>query len=212
MKKLSVFIMALGVLFVSCKEKAKEDKIKEVVEETQEIADASYNVNVETSTLNWIGFKPTGAHNGSVEIKNGSVIIKDGKLSAGNFVFDMNTIKDLDMPEDDEYNAKLVGHLKSADFFDIENNPTSTFTITEVINGDEIIVKGTLTIKGISKPIDFPVTIKKTESGIEFSGEAFEINRTDFDIKFKSQKFFNDLKDQFINDEIVISFSLNASK
>lgn len=212
MKKISVFIVILSVLFVSCKEKVKEEKVNEVIENSGIIADALYKVNPNTSTLNWKGFKPTGSHNGTVNLKGGILNVREGKLVDGKIVFEMNTIKDLDIPENDEYNAKLVGHLKSADFFDVENNPTATFVITEVVEGDEIIVSGNLTIKEITKLIQFPVSLKSTESGIELSSKEFKIDRTDFDIKFKSQKFFNDLKDQFINDEIVISFNLNASK
>ena len=209
MKKLSVIALVFSVLFISCKEKAKEEKVEVVTEKAQVIADASYSVNSESSTLNWKGFKPTGTHNGTVAIKEGVLKVKDGKLTGGKVVFDMNTITVLDIPADDEYNAKLVAHLKSGDFFDVENNSTSTFEITE-IEGETL--KGNLTIKAITKPIQFPVTITNTDSGIKLSGTTFKIDRTEFDIKFKSQKFFNDLKDKFINDEFEISFDLTASK
>lgn len=216
MKKLSVFILGLSVLFISCKEKTKEEKVNEVevtIKEIQKIADAVYMVNSKTSILNWKGFKPTGTHNGTVTVNEGSMEIKGGKLIAGKFVFDMNTITVLDMPEDDEYNAKLKGHLKSGDFFDVENNPTSTFEIVEVANkSDEIFIKGNLTIKGITKSIEFPAELKVTDTGVKLTGNAFKIDRTEFDIRFKSQKFFNDLKDQFINDEFEISFEINVSK
>jgi len=214
MKKLNVIILILSVLFISCKEKAKEEKnTEEVKTDVQEIPDAIYSVDTESSELIWIGFKPTGAHNGTVAVKEGSLEIIGGKLTTGKFEFDMNTITVLDMPEDDEFNAKLKGHLKSGDFFDVENNPTSTFEIVVVDSkSEEIYIKGNLTIKGITKSIEFPVQLTAFDDGVKLTSKAFKIDRTEFDIRFKSQKFFNDLKDQFINDEFEISFEINASK
>jgi len=177
--------------------------------EVQGIADANYTANTEASVLNWKGFKPTGTHNGTVAIKNGTFEVKEGKLVGGNFVFDLNAITVLDIPAEDEGNGKLKGHLESGDFFDVANNPTATFKITSVNNG---LVKGDLTVKGITKSIEFPAAITTTDSGVQLSGTAFEIDRTEFDIKYKSEKFFDNLKDKFINDEFEISFELNASK
>lgn len=210
MKKQILSILVLSVLFISCKEKAKEEKKEvEVKTEMQQIADANYMANTETSILNWKGFKPTGTHNGTVGIKNGTLEVKEGKLAGGNFVFDMNSITVLDLPADDEYNAKLKGHLESGDFFDVANNPTAIFKITSV-NGD--LVKGDLTVKGITKSIEFPATLTASANGIKLAGATFQIDRTEFDIQYKSQKFFDNLKDKFINDEFEISFEVNASK
>jgi hypothetical protein len=213
MKKQILSILVVSLLFISCKEKVKEEKnTTEAKTEVQGIADANYNANTETSVLNWKGFKPTGTHNGSVAIKNGTIEVKEGKLVGGNFVFDMSAIVVLDIPAEDEGNGKLKGHLESGDFFDIENNPTATFEILEVVNTENTLVKGNLTVKGITKSIEFPATITATDAGIQLSGASFEIDRTEFDIQYKSQKFFDNLKDKFINDEFEISFELNASK
>lgn len=212
MKKQILSILVLSILFISCKEKAKEEKNvteAEAKTEVQGIADATYTANTETSVLNWKGFKPTGTHNGTVAIKNGTFVVKDGELTAGNFAFDMTTITVLDIPADDENNGKLTGHLKSGDFFDVANNPTATFDITSVEGN---LVKGNLTIKGITKAIEFPATLTNTDAGVKLSGATFEIDRTEFDIQFKSKKFFDNLKDNFINDMFEISFEVNASK
>jgi len=124
----------------------------------------------------------------------------------------MNTIEVLDIPKEEEGNGKLVGHLNSGDFFDVENNPTATFEITDVVNGENASIKGDLTVKGITKSIEFPVTLTSSDAGIKLSGATFKIDRTDFDIQYKSKKFFDNLKDKFINDEFEISFEVNASK
>lgn len=211
MKKVILSILVLSVSLMACKTEKKEAKqdVAEAKPEVAQIEDGVYNPNVEASTLNWKGFKPTGTHNGTVAIKEGNLTVKDGKLSAGTFTFDMAAVVVSDIPADDEMNAKLVNHLKSGDFFDVENNPTSTFEITSV-DGDTI--KGNLTVKGITKPIEFKAVLSEVDGGVELSGETFKIDRTEFNIQYKSKKFFDNLKDKFINDEFEISFKVAASK
>lgn len=215
MKKI-IFLLFLGASFIACKDEKKADaakeEVKEVKKETANVSDGIFNANVETSKLNWEGSKPTGTHNGVVAIKEGNLVVKEGKLSAGTFTFDMTAITVLDIPAEEKGNAKLVGHLKSADFFDVENNPTATFAITEVVEGESMVVKGDLTIKGITKNISFPVSFSSDANGVSLKGAPFKINRTLFDIKYKSKSFFENLKDKFIDDEFEISFEVNASK
>ncbi|MDV7187769.1 YceI family protein [Lutibacter sp. TH_r2] len=211
MKKLVVLALLVSVAFIACKTEKKETK-PEVAEAKTEVAvieDGVYTAKVEASTLNWKGYKPTGSHDGTVAIKEGNLTVKEGKLIAGTFTFDMSAITVLDIPADDEMNAKLVKHLKNEDFFDVENNPTSTFEITSV-EGET--VKGNLTVKGISKPIEFKAVVNEVEGGIELVGETFKIDRTEYNIEYKSKKFFDNLKDKFINDEFEISFKVEASK
>ena len=199
--------------FVSCKnEKPKENAEPAIATDVAAITDGTYTAAVDTSVLNWKGYKPTGSHNGTVAIKTGNLIVADGKLTGGDFTFDMNSIVVEDIPADDEFNAKLVNHLKDGDFFDVANNPTASFKIVEVVSGETMLVKGDLTIKGITKAIEFPVTLTQTETGVELVGDVFKIDRTEFNIQYKSQKFFDDLKDKFINDEFEISFKVNATK
>ena len=211
MKKLSLLLIALAI--ISCKETKKEttEEKVETKTETVTLTDGNYAVKVANSNLNWKGSKPTGSHNGTVAVKEGNFIINNNKVVGGNVVFDMATITNLDMPADDKMNAKLVGHLNSPDFFDVANNPTSMFEITGSDTDEEtIILKGNLTIKGITKAMEVPVIITQAEDGISLKSESFTFDRTDFDIKFKSTKFFDDLKDKFIDDEVEISFDLKG--
>lgn len=211
MKKIVLAILVLGITFVACKSEKKESKL-EIAENKAQIVlieDGVYAANVETSTLNWKGFKPTGSHNGVVAIKEGNLTVRNEKVTEGKFTFDMASITVLDIPADDKYNAKLVNHLKSPDFFDVENNPTATFEIIGV-EGDKI--KGNLIVKEISKPVEFIAKLVETEVGIEFSAEPFKIDRTEYNIQYKSKKFFENIKDKFINDEFEISFKVKASK
>ncbi|HKJ07180.1 MAG TPA: YceI family protein [Flavobacteriaceae bacterium] len=211
MKKTVVLALLLSVAFVACKTDKKE--VKEEVAETEveanDIEDGVYTANVNNSTLEWKGFKPTGTHNGTVAIEYGTLTVENGMVTGGTFTFDMDSLLVLDIPADEEDNAKLTNHLKSGDFFDVENNPTATFDVTSY-DGNEM--KGNLVVKGISKPIAFNATLDKVDGGIELNGETFEIDRTEYDIKFKSKKFFDNLKDKFINDEFEIKFKVKASK
>lgn len=212
MKRILIAALLVSASFIACKnDKPKETEAIETTTEVVTVTDGTYTANTENSILNWKGFKPAGTHNGTVTIKEGNLVVANGKLTGGNFTFDMNSIVVLDIPADDEYNAKLVDHLKNGDFFDVENNPTATFKIVEVIQGETTLVKGDLTVKGITKSIEFPVILSQTETGVELVGETFKIDRTEFNIQYKSQKFFDDLKDKFINDEFEISFKVIAA-
>ncbi|MFD1292316.1 YceI family protein [Lutibacter holmesii] len=212
MKKF-ILILVLGVGLIACKNDKKAetvtDKVVETAPETSKVENGTYVANTETSTLKWKGYKPTGSHDGAVAIKEGSLIVSEGALTGGSFTFDMTAITVLDIPAEEESNAKLVGHLKNKDFFDVENNPTASFAITSV---EGATVKGNLTIKEITKPIEFAAVLAETESGIEFIGDTFKIDRTKFGIEYKSKSIFDDLKDKFIDDEFEISFKVQASK
>lgn len=210
MKKI-LFALILSASFIACKSDKKTEKTEDVSTKVSEIKieDGSYQAKVDASTLNWKGNKPTGSHNGTVAIKEGNLNVLDGKLTGGKFIFDMESITVLDLPADDEYNGKLVAHLKNEDFFDVVNHPTAVFEITSVSNN---IVKGNLTVKDITKPIEFTSKLSVLADGIELSSDTFKIDRTDFNIQYKSKKFFDNLKDKFIDDEFEISFKVLASK
>ena len=75
-----------------------------------------YSVDKSASTVRWDAKKVTGKHNGTIAIANGSISASKAKITGGTLVIDMKTIVDLDLT-DPGYNAKLVGHLKSKDFF-----------------------------------------------------------------------------------------------
>ncbi|OGS69476.1 MAG: hypothetical protein A3F91_08130 [Flavobacteria bacterium RIFCSPLOWO2_12_FULL_35_11] len=170
-------------------------------------AQNNFKVNVENSTLNWKGYKPTGSHTGIITLASGNIAIKNNKLTGGSFVVKMSTIKDADG------SAKLEGHLKSADFFDVAVYPTAKFDIIKSeIKGTKIQVTGNLTIKGITKQITFPATLAVSKDALTLTSETFQINRADFNVKYKSKTFFNDLKDKFVNDEFDFQVTIVAKK
>jgi len=177
------------------------------------IKKTNYKVNTETSKINWKGFKPTGSHYGTIHLSNGNFIINDDKIIGGEFTIKMNSILDLDMPADNEYNAKLVGHLKSEDFFDVEKYPNGGFQIkgTEK-KGEKTLIKGELTLKGITHPVSFLANVKIDNGQLAFKSETFKVDRSKWNIRYKSKSFFDDLKDKFIEDDMEISIEVMAIK
>lgn len=170
-------------------------------------AQDNFKVNVENSSLNWKGYKPTGSHTGTITLASGNIVIKNNKITGGSFVADMGTIKDNDG------SAKLEGHLKSTDFFDAAIFPTSKFEITETaIKAGKMQVTGNMTIKGITKQITFPATFSVNKDAVTLTSETFQINRTDFNVKYQSKTFFTELKEKFINDEFDFQVTIVAKK
>lgn len=176
----------------------------------------SYNVDVKQSKLEWHGKKVTGEHNGLINIKGGMLNFKDAMLVGGQFEIDMTSIVDLDL-ESEKWNTKLVNHLKSDDWFSVEKFPTVKLIITEVNthkaekSDANYWVKGNLTIKGITNPIEFAAKVEKTENGVTGSA-TMTIDRSKFDVRYGSGSFFEGLGDKLIYDEFDMNVSLSASK
>jgi len=186
--------------------------------------DMVMTVDKNQSSLGWEGYKPTGQHHGIVEISNGELMMKDGRLAGGKFAFDMNTITVHDLT-DPEWNGKLTGHLKSADFFEVETYPEATFEITGIEpiesatidpsmeKGDIVpthAVTGNLTMKGITRSVTFNARVEKMENMLKAESNMFFLDRTEWNVQFKSKKIFAELKDDFINDEMGIKFRIVA--
>ena len=147
------------------------------------------DVNTESSTVEWLGKKIGGQHNGNILLKSGSLELKDGNILKGNFVVDMTSITNADLKAE-SYNQKLVGHLKSDDFFGVEKYPTASFVITassKFTNGKATIT-GNLTIKGKTESITFE-TVK---AGNNYTSKI-EIDRSKFDVRYGSKSFFKNV-------------------
>jgi polyisoprenoid-binding protein YceI len=154
------------------------------------------NQEVKQSNIEWKAYKVTGSHKGNVSLKSGSLAFENEKLVGGSFIMDMTSITCTDL--DGEYKNKLEGHLKSDDFFGVSKYATSTLELVSVksVGKNVYDVKGKLTIKQITKPISFKVSVygKKANASIK-------VDRTDFDIKYGSGSYFDDLADNLIYDE-----------
>lgn len=218
MKKIFLLVVVFASVLTACKKGTESTsankKEKTVLKEAVKVdttAVALNNLDLTSSVIAWKGTKPTGAHNGTVALKSGNLIVENGKLAKGEFTIDMNSIKNLDMSGKGG-DLKIEGHLKSADFFDVAVHPTSKFVITSVEEKDaKLAVTGNLQIKGITKSITIPATISQ-DSITTFKSDTFTINRADFNVKYKSKSFFKDLKDKFVDDLVEMSFEVKTKK
>ncbi|GET32775.1 lipid-binding protein [Prolixibacter bellariivorans] len=172
----------------------------------------SYQVNKDASTIKWTGKKVAGSHHGTIAFKEGNLDVKDNQLTGGSLVVDMATIKDLDLT-DPEWNQKLIGHLRSDDFFGVEKYPVSRLVINKVESkgGNLYHLTGDLTIKGITKPVEFDSNISVTGNKLEATG-TIPVDRTKYGIKYGSGSFFSNLGDKMIDDVFTLEFSLVAEK
>lgn len=177
-------------------------------------APTSFKIDTKASSITWLGSKVTKAsHDGNIQFSGGSIEIEKGEIKGGNFTVDMNTITNNDLKDSAEYQAKLVGHLKNEDFFDVQKHPTSTFKITSVAkkSASEVVIKGDFTMIGKTVAIEFPAKIDI--KGDSATGEAvLKLDRTQWGLKYGSGKFFQGLGDKMINDEFQLTMKIVAKK
>lgn len=171
----------------------------------------NYVVDPSESSVNWLGKKVTGEHNGAIDIKEGSLDVVDGEIKGGTVTIDMQSITNEDITDAD-MNGKLVGHLKSDDFFAVETHPTATLVLTDVSkSGSDYTFKGDLTIKGITKPVSFKGTSSTESDAVEVKGQL-TIDRSDYDVRYGSKSFFDNLGDKMIYDDFTLDFVVVAKK
>lgn len=167
----------------------------------------SQKVDASKSTVKWLGKKVTGEHFGSIAVKEGSLEVANGKVSGGKVVIDMQSLAVEDI-KDAGMNGKLVGHLKSDDFFGVATFPTAELVVTKVENnGSNHTFSGNLTIKGITNPATFTATSSKDGKSTVYKG-TLTIDRTKYNVRYGSKSFFDNLGDKAIYDDFSLDFSL----
>jgi polyisoprenoid-binding protein YceI len=173
---------------------------------------SGFIVNPSLSSIEWSGRKVTGAHNGNIGIKEGHLVVDGLAITGGAFVIDMNTITCTDLTNEGS-NTRLVNHLKSDDFFGTNNHPFSNFVIKSAKqkSGDQYDITGDLTIKDITHEITFPATVRISQNRIMASADI-TVDRTKYDIKFRSGRFFDSLGDRLIHDDFNLKIELVASQ
>lgn len=175
---------------------------------TNPVTGEKATLDVSESEIVWRGYKVTGKHHGIVSLKSGELELNEGALTGGSFEIDMTSIEVKDMQG--EYANKLAGHLKSADFFGVENHPTAKFEITKVVSrgtpGSYKVV-GNLTIKETTKEIKFQADLAE-EDGKSVATANITVDRSDFDVRYGSGSFFDNLGDKTIYDEFDLEVRL----
>ena len=178
---------------------------------TPKPAPTTFKVDVDKSTFKWIGKKVTGSHNGFIKFSAGSISVEKGALVGGSFTVDMNSMNCADL-EAGKGAEKLMGHLKSDDFFGTEKFPTATMTIKSATakGGNQYDVKADLTIKGQTNEVMFPATV--TVAGGALTATAnFNIDRTKYGIRYGSGSFFENLGDKAISNDFNVEINLAAT-
>jgi polyisoprenoid-binding protein YceI len=172
----------------------------------------AFEIDTKESKVHWNAKKVTGEHSGYVSVGNGTVTVENNLVSGAQVNMDMTSIVCTDLT-DAEWNKKLVGHLKSDDFFSVEKNPVANFEITSMkkLNKEDYDVKGKLTIKGITNEITFPAKVSVANGNVQAMGTA-KVDRTKWDIRYGSGKFFEGLGDKMIYDEFEITFDIKAKE
>ena len=183
LKSLAVFVMALTL--------------------TSAVFAGNQKVDPSKSSVKWLGKKVTGEHDGTINVKEGNLVVENGKITGGKVVIDMQSIVNLDLT-DPGYNAKLVGHLKSDDFFSVATFPTAELVITKVEGNN---FSGNLTIKGITNPTSFTATASKDGNSTQYKG-TITIDRSKYNVKYGSKSFFDNLGDKVIYDDFTLDFTL----
>lgn len=179
----------------------------------------AFSLSNSASTVNWKGTKPGGEHYGIIEVVNGAIETDGNLVTGGSFTIDMNSIVCKDLTNE-TYNQKLVGHLKSADFFHTEEFPEAYFTITKVqkqmsaMNGFSAnhLVTGDLVIRGEKKEISFPANITMDAGMVYAKTGEIKLDRTEWNVNHQSKKIFSNLKDSYINDEMIVSLDLSFDR
>ena len=169
----------------------------------------TFTLNVENTVLRWTAEKVTGTHWGYVKVEGGSVVVKGKKILTGECIVDMSTITVMDM-KDSPYGKKLENHLRSSDFFDTENYSRASLIITGASHkGNLVQIVGELTIKGITHSVEFPAVVKFSDKGASAKGQI-KIDRTLYDIKYRSGKYYPDIGDKMIYDVFKLDFEVKA--
>jgi len=224
MKKFNVLTLAAVTLFLTAcggksSEETKTGEEQQVAEKTGEVLP----VNLETSKVDWKAFHKGGfaPRWGTLGIKSGEVSVEGEELTAGDFVIDMQSLKvdPASVTEKDKKYSELEGHLKSADFFDVEKNPTAAFKITNVsdlstpventVAGANKTISGNLTLQGKTLNVSFPAKVSVTDGTAAIEAK-FTVDRTDWGIKFGTTE--TDPAEWMISKDIEIGINVTASK
>ncbi len=210
--KNSIFLALFSTaLLVSC------GKDKPLTSESNEVTTTKegtvYTLDTLNSKIEWKGYKvvksDNTSHFGTIKFESGDVTVKDGKLESGKFVADVTSLESIDLKDDADSKGKLEGHLKSADFFEVEKFPTASYEITKVsesASGDyNTVIEGNLTLKGITKPVKFNANVVVKDGNVSIATEPTDINREEFGVKFAIP-----VQNGILKNEVTLQISVKA--
>jgi polyisoprenoid-binding protein YceI len=208
-------ILLLVAVFLSQLGQSGTNQVTENIENADKLeGDAVFTIDVLQSNATWSGSRALAAnysHTGTIAIATGTVSVVDGNISSSRIVFDMKTIRTTgDGNEAPAGGSQLDKHLMSADFFDSVKYPASIFTFKSVVPGEGVnnyMITGDLTIKDVTKAITFPAQVYMKDGLLYIVGSTM-VDRTEWNIRYGSGKFFQNLGDKVIADEFELTFNL----
>ncbi|UEG51050.1 YceI family protein [Ferruginibacter lapsinanis] len=221
MKKIILSVATLAFL-AACNNTPNADKAEAGDKQAAANAEGTAFTIDSNTTVSWTGTKAVGAHKGTFTLKEGSLSVKDDVIVAGSFLIDITSLVDKDFGTDTVSKAKLEGHLKSPDFFDIAKYPTAKFEITGVepfkvdsassknvvLKDANYTIKGNFTLKDSTKNISFPAKITIVDNKLNAVAD-FNIDRTQWGLNYKGP---NNPQDWFIRKEVNLKLNITATK
>jgi len=215
-------LFAVALMAVSCNNKKSDvtaevgDAIESATSGPQVTQGVTYNVNAAESQIMWTGRKVVGdSHTGTLTVSEGRLMMGGEKLIGGEFTIDMNSLTNTDI-EDAKSKGSLEGHLKNEDFFEVSKFPTAKFELVQVqpVTGNDAVthnLTGNLTMKGVTKSITIPANVIVTDATISAVTPAFDINRTDWGVKYGSG-LTGAVGDKVISDQVALVINLKATR
>ena len=188
-----------------------------VIEESVPV-DGIFRADTQACVVRWTGRNLYNHHSGTVSLRSGEIVIRDGALASARFEIAMDSIMCEDLP-DPKINAVLIGHLGSTDFFDLANHPVATFSanraqrLESAADGHpNYLLSGDFTLRGVTHPLEIPVVIAVSEEGKRITGQGqFELDRTDYGSLYGSGKFYRFLGNHLVNDLIHLHVKIQAT-
>lgn len=183
-----------------------------------ELRDGSYRIDIEKSSLEWIGRNLNKRHYGSIAVQAGELVVAGGKLSAGKIMLDMSTISNADL-QDPGWRDMLIRHLLSDDFFAVARYPAASFTLNRwetqagaSSDAPQGIATGELTIRDVTRPISFPAIVAPQQDGSIQAHAAFDIDRTLWKVCYGSCRLFEHLGMHLVHDMISLELFVAARR
>lgn len=210
MKKLLLTPVLACFVLASCVSNPEGRKAETTeAAEVSQVEGQTVAIDTAKSEIVWSGHKVTGKHHGEIGLTDGQLVFdENGQLTGGDFLVNMHSIDVQDL-EPGEYRDKLTGHLKSDDFFDVENHPEAEFTITSVSAGDtenQVNIAGNLQIRGTTKNITFAADTSASNPDHFVANADFNIARSDWGVSYKGKA------DDLISEEINLKVHLEAPR
>ncbi len=176
----------------------------------------TYLLDRDRSVFRWTGRSIVGRHHGTIELSGGELTVTDRQPASGWFTLDMTTIHNEDL-QDEAFRRLLESHLRSDDFFDVDDYPSARFDIRGIIplagstpGTPGYRVTGELTLRGVARELVFDAQIEPRE-GDAVAGQAhFDLDRTLWGVRYGCGRLFEKLGMHLVDDLISVELQLTA--